>query len=87
MARKRDNNGSLPVLPLLSTDSFDGVTGNETAVLEPAMPASGSHGSPITHLLILCGGVHSVSRNTGSCENLFCRPPRTSLQTIDYGLP
>lgn len=72
MAGTRDNDSSLPVLPLLSTDSFDGVTGNETEVFEPAKPASGSHGSPIAHLLILCGGVHSVSRNTRSCENLFC---------------
>lgn len=87
MARKRDNNSSLPVLPLLSTDSFDGVTGNETEAFEPAMPASGSHGSPITHLLILCGGVHSVSRNTGSCENPFCRSPSMSLQATNYALP
>lgn len=74
--KERDNDSSAPALP--SIDPFDVVTGSKTKDVEVAMPASEAHRTPSAHLVILCGGVDSVSKNTGSCENPLCKSPSRS---------
>lgn len=76
--KRRENDGSVPVLSLPSADSVDVVTGNKTEEVELAKPASESHRTPTAHLLLLSGGVDSVGKNTGSCEIPLRKSPSRS---------